>query len=74
MRFIYKKRNLTYYLSLNESSQTLELHTDTIDIVGWDIKKALNLHYKNNPNLREWIISNQAYIDNGIINVFSGLG
>lgn len=74
VRFIYKKRNVSDYLSLNESSDVIECVGDELDMVGWDIKKALLLHYKNNPNLREWIISNEVYIDNGINSVFSGLG
>jgi hypothetical protein len=74
IRFIYKKRNLSDYLSLKESDDVIECEGDGLDIVGWDIKKALVLHFKNNPNLREWLISNHVYINKRIDNVFSGLG
>ena len=74
VRFIYKKLNVKDYLSLNVQSDVIEYIGDESDIVGWDIKKALNLHYKNNPNLREWIMSREVYIDNGIDFMFSGLG
>ena len=52
----------------------IEYECDDLDIVGWDIKKALNLHYKNNPNLREWLVSPEVYINRGIQSIFSGLG
>ena len=74
IRFIYKKRNVRDYLSLKESEEVIECMGDDLDIVGWDIKKALNLHYKNNPNLREWLLSDEAYINKNISSVFSGLG
>lgn len=74
VRFIYKKLNVKDYLSLNEQSEVIECIGDDMEIVGWDIKKALKLHYKNNPNLREWIISREVYIDKGIEFIFSGLG
>ena len=74
IRFIYKKRSLSNYLSLREPSDVIKLHQGDFDIEGWDIKKALNLHYKSNPSLREWLDSDMIYIDNGIQSVFSGLG
>ena len=45
-----------------------------MDIVGWDIKKALNLHFKGNPSLREWLMSSQIYINRGIEHIFDDLG
>lgn len=74
IRFIYKKRDVKDYLSLNPTGEVIEYMGDDMDIIGWDIKKALNLHYKDNPNLREWLISPEVYIDKGIQNIFSGLG
>ena len=73
VRFIYKKRDVKSYLSLSQSSDVIEYVGDNFDIVGWDIKKALNLHYKNNPSLREWLISPEVYINQGIQSIFSGL-
>ena len=74
VRFIYKNVNVSDYLSLKETDDVIEYSGDDIDITGWDIKKALNLHYKSNPSLREWLISNQVYIDKGIEDIFSELG
>ena len=74
VRFIYKNVNVSDYLSLKETDDVIEYSGDKIDITGWDIKKALTLHYKSNPSLREWLISNQVYIDKGIDDIFSELG
>ena len=74
VRFIYKKLNVKDYLSLNEQEDMFECVGDDLDIVGWDIKKALKLHYKSNPNLRECFISSRVYIDKGVESLFSGLG
>ncbi|WP_298524107.1 DNA polymerase beta superfamily protein [uncultured Methanobrevibacter sp.] len=74
VRFIYKNVNVSDYLSLKDTQDVIEYSGDDIDLVGWDIKKALELHYKNNPSLREWLISNQVYIDRGIAEIFKDLG
>lgn len=74
VRFIYRKSNPKDYLTLNETRDVIEYSEPPLDIVGWDVKKALKLHYKNNPNLREWLLSDQVYIDKGINDVFEGLG
>lgn len=63
VRFIYKRNNLRDYLTLTPKKDVIEYMEGELDIVGWDIKKSLLLHYKNNPNLREWIISPIKYID-----------
>lgn len=63
VRFIYKRNNIRDYLKLEDKSDVIEYMDEKLDIVGWDIKKALHLHYNNNPNLREWIISPIKYID-----------
>ncbi len=73
VRFIYRKRNVQDYLTLRQTRDVIEFQKGDLDIVGWDIKKALIMHYKNNPNLREWLISNQKYIDNGAMSIFYGL-
>lgn len=74
IRFIYRNVNVGDYLSLTKTRDIIEYEGDDMDIVGWDIKKALMLHYKSNPSLREWLISSQVYIDKGINVVFDGLG
>ena len=74
IRFIYRKVDVQDYLSLKEINDVIEYSQENMDIVGWDIKKALNLHFKDNPNLREWLISPEVYIDKGIDEMFDGLG
>ncbi len=72
VRFIYKRNNIPDYLSLSDVSEVIEYMDDKMDFVGWDVKKALNLHYSNNPNLREWLLSPIRYID-WQENIFNGL-
>lgn len=74
IRFIYKNVNVRDYLSIKNLRDVIEISGDGIDIVGWDIKKALQLHYKSNPNLREWLYSKQVYIDKGVSDMFNDLG
>lgn len=62
IRFIYKHNNIEDYLTINKQQDVIESNDGLYDIVGWDIKKALQLHYKSNPNLREWIISPIKYV------------
>ena len=62
IRFIYKHNDINHYLTINSQSDVIESNDGLYDIVGWDIKKALHLHYKSNPNLREWILSPIKYI------------
>ena len=71
IRFIYKHK-LNNYLTIKPTKDTIEYNDGLYDIVGWDIKKALYLHYKSNPSLREWLISNIIYIPNQY-NIFEGL-
>lgn len=73
VRFIYKKVDVSDYLSLKKVSDVIEYVGDDFDIVGWDIRKAFNLLYKNNPSLWEWLNSDIIYIDRGIFNIFTGL-
>ena len=72
VRFIYKRNSQRDYLTLSEKSEVIEVKRHNLDIVGWDIKKALYLHYRSNPNLREWILSPIVYID-WREDVFNGL-
>jgi len=74
VRFIYKKAKSSDYLSLKNERDVIEYEADNLDIVGWDIRKALAMHYKNNPQLREWLLSDITYIDKDICDIFKGLG
>ena len=74
IRFIYKHNDKKVYISLKEINDVIEENNKNYDFVGWDIKKALNLHYNNNPSLREWLISDIIYVDEGIDEIFKGVG
>lgn len=63
VRFIYKRNDVKDYLTLSDAPEVIEYMADKLDFVGWDIGKALKLHYTSNPNLREWIISPIKYVD-----------
>lgn len=70
VRFIYRHRP-EWYFQIGESADHIEfMDKDTdLDMVGWDIKKALTLLHKSNPSLLEWINSPIVYRqDNAFIN------
>jgi hypothetical protein len=67
VRFIYIQP-LSEYLTLTPKRDVIDYndlkhknYDYPLDFSGWDIKKALYLHYKNNPNLREHLKSNIIY-------------
>lgn len=65
VRFIYV-RPQAWYLSLNVEHKRDVIERPIVgdlDVVGWDIRKALNLLYKSNPPLIEWIQSPIVYVD-----------
>ena len=54
VRFIYV-RPREYYLRLDKTRDVIEWQLDnTLDINGWDIRKALMLLHKSNPTFFEW--------------------
>jgi predicted nucleotidyltransferase len=63
IRFLYKWNKMSDYLRLEDKNDIIERNKGEMDIVGWDIKKALLLHSKNNPEIREWLISKDIYIE-----------
>ena len=61
VRFVYVRRR-DDYLRLEKTSDVLEWQLDeTLDISGWDLKKALQLMYKSNPTIFEWDRSPVVY-------------
>ena len=61
VRFIYV-RPKEFYLRLDKTRDVIEWQLDdTLDINGWDIKKALQLLYKSNPTVFEWNASPIVY-------------
>ncbi len=63
VRFIYAHPT-DWYLSVNleKKRDVIErpIHDD-LDISGWDLRKALQLYYKSNPPLLEWLGSPIVY-------------
>ncbi len=65
IRFIYS-HPLKWYLSIEDKSDVIEYPVfDSLDISGWDIKKALKLFKASNPPFYEWLNSPIVYIDRG---------
>lgn len=63
VRFIYV-RNEEAYLRLDPFRDVLEYPiSDDLDINGWDLKKVLQLLYKSNPTVIEWLSSEIIYVD-----------
>ena len=67
IRFIFM-RPIEEYLTITPIRNVIDIHDlgdrnykYPLDFVGWDITKALYLHHKNNPNLREWTKSRIIY-------------
>lgn len=63
VRFIYVRKEASY-LKLNEIRDVIEWKLDdTLDINGWDLKKALQLLYISNTTLFEWCNSPIVYLE-----------
>lgn len=61
VRFIYV-RPKEFYLRLDKTRDVIEWQLDeTLDINGWDVKKALQLLHKSNPTVFEWNSSPIVY-------------
>lgn len=62
VRFIYI-RKINWYLQLYEGPEIIEITQNTkIEIIGWDLKKALKLLQKSNTTILEWIHSPIVYM------------
>lgn len=63
VRFVYV-RPASWYLSVRERRDVIEYKdSDKLDIVGWDLRKALYQMARGNPQLGEWLHSPIAYIE-----------
>lgn len=63
VRFIYVRKKEDY-LKLEGVRDVIEWRLDeTLDINGWDIKKALQLLHKSNPTVFEWCVSPIVYME-----------
>ncbi len=66
IKFIYKHNDISKYLVLDNFVDVIQEEDGLFDMVGWDIKKALHLHFKNNASLREWLSSPIVYVPDEI--------
>ena len=65
VRFLYVRR-AEWYWRIVPGRDTLEaMLPDDLDLVGWDLQKALRLFRKSNPALLEWLGSPLVYLDDG---------
>ena len=65
VRFLYL-RPVEWYLSisLEQKRDVIELPIDdSLDVSGWDLRKALQLFQKTNPPLLEWLRSPIVYLE-----------
>jgi uncharacterized protein len=63
VRFIYV-RPVDWYLTIRPGRDVIELPiSDSLDISGWDLPKALDLFFKSNPPLMEWLGSPIVYME-----------
>ena len=62
VRFIYAHKP-TWYLSLRPKKDIINVQYKGLDLIGWDLQKALRLYRKNNPQLNEWLESHIIYKD-----------
>jgi uncharacterized protein len=65
IRFIYI-HPLEWYLDIDQKRDVIEHPiTDSLDMSGWDLQKALMLLRKSNPPLLEWLHSDITYFEHG---------
>lgn len=65
VRFIYA-HPLDWYLSIENKRDVIEYPiSNSLDISGWDIKKALKIFKSANPPLYEWLTSPIVYLEKG---------
>jgi uncharacterized protein len=62
VRFIYV-HSPDWYLSIDDGRDVCEHVDGTLDLSGWDIRKALRLLRKSNPPLLEWLRSPVVYME-----------
>ena len=60
VRFIYVHKP-EWYLKIEEQRDVIERMDGEIDLVGWELRKALRLLKRSNPSFLEWIYSPIVY-------------
>ncbi len=68
VRFIYvHPRDWYLAIDLEDKRDVIEYPiVDEIDINGWDLRKALQLLWRSNPGIVEWLQSPIVYVDDGV--------
>lgn len=67
VRFVYTHK-IDWYLSVFPGRDVIERPiSDTLDISGWDVRKALGLMLKPNPVMYEWLSSPIRYLWNDAV-------
>ena len=62
VRFIYVHRP-EWYFKVNEQPDVIErMYNDEVDMVGWELRKALSLLKKSNTSMLEWLNSPKIYM------------
>ncbi len=67
VRFVYvHPRDWYLAINLEDKRDVIEYPiVDEIDINGWDLRKALQLLWRSNPGIVEWLQSPIVYVDDG---------
>lgn len=74
VRFVYV-RKLEDYLRLEKIKDVIELKPSAdFDMVGWDLKKALQLMYDSNPSIFEWCASPIVYKNSAFFEELKKIG
>lgn len=63
VRFIYVHKP-EWYFSIGKQPDTIEYMSDDrlLDFSGWELRKTLQLLSKTNPNLSDWLLTDQIYL------------
>lgn len=72
IRFVYA-RSLVNYLTIQPMQDVIQRTEGDLDLVGWDIRKALLLMLKGNHAIREWLRSPIQYISTDFHTMFLDL-
>jgi len=72
VRFVYALPEREY-MRLEQPKDNFELMDGDLDISGWEIRKALNLMFKGNFTIREWLQSPIVYADRWAIDTLTKL-
>lgn len=65
VRFIYANKPHLYITVFSDKDTIESMSEDHLfDFSGWELRKTLQLLYKSNPNLSDWLLTDKTYILN----------